>query len=187
MFSYWTYTDIFEENGPPTKPFHGGFGLFNVQSIPKPTYYAYCFLSRLGDTELLCEDENAYVCKSDKDVQVLFWNIKGTPEKTDNRKHFSQDLVSPILPDAKISLDGFEPNKEYTITRETIGYKMGDAYTAYLEMNLSELPTREETAYLIEKAKPEKMSFTAKADENGTLAFAVSQTENEADLIVISK
>ena len=54
-------------------------------------------------------------------------------------------------------------------------------------MNLSELPTREETAYLIEKAKPEKMSFTAKADENGTLAFAVSQTENEADLIVISK
>ena len=158
-----------------------------MQSIPKPTYYAYCFLSRLGDTELLCEDENAYVCKSDKDVQVLFWNIKGTPEKTDNRKHFSQNLVAPTLPDAKISLDGFEPNKEYTITRETIGYKMGDAYTAYLERNLSELPTREETAYLIEKAKPEKMSFTSKADDNGTLAFAVSQTENEADLIVISK
>ena len=64
---------------------------------------------------------------------------------------------------------------------------MGDAYTTYLEMNLSELPTREETAYLIEKAKPEKMSFTAKADENGTLDFAVSQPENEADLIVISK
>ena len=187
MFSYWTYTDIFEENGPPTKPFHGGFGLFNVQSIPKPTYYAYCFLSRLGDTELLCDDENAYVCKSDEGVQVLFWNIKGTPEKTDNRKHFSQNLVSPVLPDATVSLDGLEPNAEYTVTRETIGYKMGDAYTAYLEMKLTELPTREETAYLIEKAKPEKTSFTVKADENGTLAFAVSQTENEADLLVIEK
>lgn len=186
MFSYWTYTDIFEENGPPTKPFHGGFGLINTQSIPKPTYYAYCFLHKLGDTELLCEDKDAYVCKSEKEVQVLFWNIKCTPEKTDNRKHFSKDLKAPSLPDAKISLDGFEPNKEYTVTRETIGYRMGDAYTAYLDMKLTELPTREETAELVEKAKPEKTVFTVRADENGTLAFTVSQTENEADLLIIS-
>jgi hypothetical protein len=64
---------------------------------------------------------------------------------------------------------------------------MGDAYTAYLEMNLSELPTREETAQLIEKANPHKTSFTVKANENGTLSFAVPQTENEADLIVIER
>lgn len=24
--SYWTYTDLFEEPGPPPTPFHGGFG-----------------------------------------------------------------------------------------------------------------------------------------------------------------
>ena len=54
-------------------------------------------------------------------------------------------------------------------------------------MNLSELPTREETAQLIEKANPHKTSFTVKANENGTLSFAVPQTENEADLIVIER
>jgi beta-xylosidase len=29
--SYWTFTDIFEENGPVPSPFHGGFGLINFQ------------------------------------------------------------------------------------------------------------------------------------------------------------
>jgi xylan 1,4-beta-xylosidase len=186
MFSYWTYTDIFEENSPPTMPFHGGFGMINVQSIPKPTYYAYCFLHKLGDTEIICEDEDAYVCKSEKSVQVLFWNIKCTPEKTDNRKHFGRDLKTEVLPDATVTLEGLIPNKEYTVTRETIGYRMGDAYTAYLDMHLTELPTREETADLIEKAKPQKTVFTVTADENGMLSFPVSQTENEADLLIIA-
>jgi xylan 1,4-beta-xylosidase len=186
MFSYWTYTDIFEENSPPTIPFHGGFGMINVQSIPKPTYYAYCFLHKLGDTEIICEDEDAYVCKSEKSVQVLFWNIKCTPEKTDNRKHFGRDLKAEILPDATVTLEGLIPSKEYTVTRETIGYRMGDAYTAYLDMHLTELPTREETADLIEKAKPQKTVFTVTADENGMLSFPVSQTENEADLLIIA-
>src|SRR3954467_2997071 len=27
--SYWTYSDLFEEPGPPPTPFHGGFGLIN--------------------------------------------------------------------------------------------------------------------------------------------------------------
>ena len=31
--SYWTFTDIFEENGPAPTPFHGGFGLLNLQGI----------------------------------------------------------------------------------------------------------------------------------------------------------
>jgi hypothetical protein len=54
--SYWTFTDIFEENGPRTTPFHGGFGLLNYQSIKKPAYYAYQFLARLGETEIVNSD-----------------------------------------------------------------------------------------------------------------------------------
>ena len=36
--SYWTYTDLFEEPGPPTAAFQGGFGLLNPQGIRKPAY-----------------------------------------------------------------------------------------------------------------------------------------------------
>ncbi len=33
-----------------------------------------------------------------------------------------------------ISIDGFEPNREYSVIRKTIGSGMGDALTAYREM-----------------------------------------------------
>ena len=45
--SYWTFTDVFEETGIPPRPFHGGFGLINLQGIRKPSFFAYQFLSRL--------------------------------------------------------------------------------------------------------------------------------------------
>jgi len=74
--SYWTFTDIFEEAGPRTTPFHGGFGLMNEQDIKKPAYYAFKYLNELGTTELQCSDSSAFVCKdSQDDVQALIWNF----------------------------------------------------------------------------------------------------------------
>lgn len=51
-YSFWTFSDIFEENYMPSKPYHGGFGLMNLYGIPKPVYRVYQLLNRLGD-ELL--------------------------------------------------------------------------------------------------------------------------------------
>jgi xylan 1,4-beta-xylosidase len=74
--SYWTFTDIFEEAGPRVTPFHGGFGLLNDQDLPKPSYFAYQFLNRLGDVELACPDPAAFVCRdATGGVQALFWDF----------------------------------------------------------------------------------------------------------------
>jgi xylan 1,4-beta-xylosidase len=51
-YSYWTFSDIFEENYFPSVPFHGGFGLLNLHGIAKPAYRAFELLHALG-TELL--------------------------------------------------------------------------------------------------------------------------------------
>src|SRR5476651_1687358 len=40
-YSYWTFSDIFEENYFSSLPFHGGFGLLNIYGVPKPSYRAY--------------------------------------------------------------------------------------------------------------------------------------------------
>jgi len=48
-YSFWTFTDIFEENYFPNVPFHGGFGLLNLYGIPKPVYRAFELLHGLGD------------------------------------------------------------------------------------------------------------------------------------------
>lgn len=48
-YSFWTFSDIFEEVSFPSAPFHGGFGLLNLYDVPKPTYRAFQLLHRLGD------------------------------------------------------------------------------------------------------------------------------------------
>lgn len=51
-YSFWTFSDIFEENYLPSQPFHGGFGLLNLQGIAKPVYRAFQLLHELGDERL---------------------------------------------------------------------------------------------------------------------------------------
>jgi len=47
-FSWWTFTNIFEENYFPSLPFHGGFGLLNLHGVPKPAWRGFELLARLG-------------------------------------------------------------------------------------------------------------------------------------------
>jgi xylan 1,4-beta-xylosidase len=48
-YSFWTFTDIFEETYFPSVPFHGGFGLLSLHGIPKPVYRAFELLHGLGN------------------------------------------------------------------------------------------------------------------------------------------
>lgn len=54
-YSYWTFSDIFEENYFPSVPFHGGFGLLNLHGIRKPAYRAFELLHRLGTERLFVD------------------------------------------------------------------------------------------------------------------------------------
>ncbi len=47
-YSFWTFSDIFEENGQPSAAFHGGFGLLTHHGIPKAPYRAFQLLHELG-------------------------------------------------------------------------------------------------------------------------------------------
>jgi len=77
-YSYWTFSDIFEENYFPSVPFHGGFGLLNIHGIPKPIYRAYELLHHMG-TELLPvtgahATVDVWVVKGDSTTTVLITN-----------------------------------------------------------------------------------------------------------------
>lgn len=186
MMSYWTYTDIFEEVGPPPTPFHGGFGLMNVQSLKKPTFHVYSFLNKLGDTELFCDDGSAYACRSEKEVQVLFWNYEHPETELSNKKYFTKSLPAKKLEDARVILSGFEREKAYTVSVETLGYKMGDVYNAFLDGNFTELPTREEEKRLSKMSKPKKTVIKVTSDREGKLEFSLPQSENQVDFVRIS-
>lgn len=58
IYSFWTFSDIFEECGFSSVPFHGGFGLLNIHGIPKPSYRAFQLLSGLDGELLNTEDSD---------------------------------------------------------------------------------------------------------------------------------
>ncbi len=77
-YSFWTFTDIFEENYFPSIPFHGGFGLLNLHGIPKPVYRAFQLLHALGSERLPVagthETVDAWVVRKGRSITVLLTN-----------------------------------------------------------------------------------------------------------------
>ena len=77
-YSFWTFSDIFEENYFPSTPFHGGFGLLNLHGIPKPTYRAFELLHQLGSRQSLVdglhETVDCSVIRNDSSLTILLTN-----------------------------------------------------------------------------------------------------------------
>jgi xylan 1,4-beta-xylosidase len=78
-YSFWTFSDIFQENYFPSMPFQGGFGLLNLQGIPKPTYRAFQLLHALGTEQFLVDGlhntVDAWIIRKDKkSLTVLLTN-----------------------------------------------------------------------------------------------------------------
>lgn len=78
-YSYWTFSDIFEENYFPSVPFQGGFGLLNIHGIAKPAYRAFQLLHGLG-TEMLPvegshETVDAWFVRGDRRSTLVLTNF----------------------------------------------------------------------------------------------------------------
>jgi xylan 1,4-beta-xylosidase len=77
-YSFWTFSDIFEENYFPSVPFHGGFGLLTIHGVAKPTYRVFELLHRLGRERLLVDGlhqtVNAWVVRDSAVVQIFLVN-----------------------------------------------------------------------------------------------------------------
>lgn len=133
--SYWTFTDIFEEAGPRFTPFHGGFGLMNIEGIKKPAYFAYSFLNKLGKTELADHDTSSWACKNGKGgVQVLLWNYTYTlPDSVNDQAYYIKDLPAKAKGKVKVNLSHI-PAGKYTMEIYKVGYRVNDAYTNYVDM-----------------------------------------------------
>ena len=131
--SYWTYTDLFEEPGPPTKPFEGGFGLMNPQGIRKSAYFAYKYLHALSGNEIPVKDAQAWAATDGPAMRAVVWDFQQPEQKVSNRPFYSR--VVPAVPSAPAVLQ-FRHAKpgRYHVQVRRAGFKANDAYTAYIEM-----------------------------------------------------
>jgi len=148
--SYWTFTDIFEEAGPRTTPFHGGFGLLNYQDLPKPSYFAYRFLNRLGSVELNCHDPAAFVCRDNAGgIQALFWDftIPHPVPIVINQEYYKADHPAAGKSPVDLRLSHVPPGA-YRMLAYTVGYRANDIQAAWRDLGSPSQLTRDQVATL---------------------------------------
>jgi xylan 1,4-beta-xylosidase len=75
LMSYWSFSDVFEEQGVVKTPFYGGFGLIAERGIPKPAFNAFALLHKLGNQRLATESTTALITRRPDGTLVLaLWN-----------------------------------------------------------------------------------------------------------------
>ncbi|MGB9070658.1 MAG: hypothetical protein WCC21_18995 [Candidatus Acidiferrales bacterium] len=76
ILSYWTFSDVFEEQGVVKQPFYGGYGLIAEDGLPKPAFNAFKVLHHLGTERLANDSPSAIVTRQpDGRLAIAVWNL----------------------------------------------------------------------------------------------------------------
>ncbi len=169
-FSYWTFSDVFEELDVPRAQFHGGFGLVALNNIPKPTFHMFSFFEKMG-REILYRDESMLVTrKSDGTVSITAWNP--VMEKGDT---FDKEIA------IELSLkDG-----EYFINRKTVNEQYGNPWRVWVQMGRPRFPGKKAVDILKEAALP-LVSYTRLSSAGNKLLLEFTLSKNEVTFFEIS-
>jgi xylan 1,4-beta-xylosidase len=83
MMSYWTFSDVFEEQGVVKKPFYGGYGLVAAYDLPKPAFNAFKMFHMLGDTKISATGDDILATKrADGTLAIALWNLATVRQDT---------------------------------------------------------------------------------------------------------
>jgi len=181
--SYWAYSDLFEEAGPPPTPFHGGFGLMNREGIRKPAWFAYKYMNRLHGAEIATGDREALATTSGGSTDVVLWAWRQPAQGVSNRPFFTK--VLPATPDqpAAIHFAGLKPGS-YRVTVRRVGFKANDAHTRYLEMGSPKDLTPAQLAELhgLTRDAPER-NVTVRVGQSGQHDMTIKMRTNDVVLV----
>ena len=170
--SWWTFTDIFEEQGQLPAEFSGMWGLQTVNGVPKPSYRAFELLHRLGSDSLPCtassSDGETISCfaavttdaSGTAHAQILLSNyqVRGCGDVRTRRRGVTPRCTlvrcEPQVPQvpntnktAVVQVPGARDPATATITR--IDTTHANAYQAWLAMGSPVYPTRSQIQALL--------------------------------------
>ena len=136
-YSYWTFGDVFEEQGVPDSLFHGGFGMVAAGNIPKPTFWTFCFYKKLKEFGRDCvyRDEKAVIVKNGNGYAGILWNIDG--------EDFTKEMILPVTGEG-----------EYTLVTKTVDETTCNPLKLWHDMGEPAYPTAEETELIRSAANP---------------------------------
>ncbi|SDT08147.1 GH39 family glycosyl hydrolase [Actinoplanes derwentensis] len=174
-FAYWTFSDMFEEEGVPTALFHGGFGLLTHRQIKKPTYHLYAFMARMGDQILTRGTDHLVTVDDTGRVTILAWSPVDHTGTASPGHHPLQLSVPVSAPGASSAF----------VLRSTVDEERGNAWTAWCEMGRPRSPRPRELEVLREAAEPAR-SHRSLPLVDGRVTLDVTLSRHEVTLLEIT-
>jgi len=149
MMSYWTFSDVFEEQGVVKQPFYGGFGLIAAGGIPKPAYNDFKLLHRLGDERILVDSNSVLVTRrKDGSLVVAVWNIVSPDTASTDRASHDQTGSAATV---HLRFEHLPGKRRAYISR--VDRDHGDVHPAYEKMGQPRYPTQEQVKALRQAAQ----------------------------------
>ncbi len=167
MMSFWTFSDVFEENGPKREPFDGGFGLIALGGIKKPSYSAFALLHELGQERILQDSSNVLVTRRrDGSLAIAAWNLVDPDTKGPERS-------------VEFEIRGVPPDSRVRVSRADSEH--GNTLAAYKSMGSPRYPTEAQVRELnrvaearsVQDLRLSKGSISLKLPVNGVVLMEV--------------
>ena len=160
ILAYWSFSDVFEEQGVVKRPFYGGYGLMAAGNIPKASYNAFALLHRLGTARMEVNSDSVLATRrEDGTLAVAMWNY-APPGKFGPARKFTLSL------------------KHLGDLRQAVIYRVdpehGSALAAWEAIGKPDFPTREQQELLREAGRlPAPEIRTVPAGDPATLAVTI--------------
>jgi xylan 1,4-beta-xylosidase len=169
MMSFWTFSDVFEENGPGREPFDGSFGLIALGGIKKPSYSAFALLHKLGEERIEQNSPEVLVTRQRSGLlAIAAWNL-ADPDKKGNQRS------------VEFEIHGVSPSSRVILSR--LDSEHGNTLAAYKSMGSPRYPTQKQVRELnrvtetnsVQNLRLSKGSIKLELPVNGILLLEVPQ------------
>lgn len=159
-YSYWTFGDVFEEQGVPFTPFHGGFGLVADGCIRKPTFWTFAFYKELKTVAEKCvfRDDSLVVVKTAGGYAGIAWNLKKSAAER------------------RLVFDEFS-REGYVVVTKTVDEETCNPLKLWHDLGEHAYPSQAELKLLRSADKPQVKSFRPE-NCDGTVAIELRVNAN---------
>jgi beta-xylosidase/AraC-like DNA-binding protein len=190
ILAYWTASDISAEYNDSSSILFGGPGLISRHGIRKPSFFAYHFLSQLGDTLLDKGEGYIVTVKSKNSYTAIVFNYKYINNQSRLRNDY-QDLSrdpSEFLENKdkltiRLRINNIEPGK-YKIRHHILNNHWGSVYDAWKSMSATEELSDSEASWLERACVPALRIDFLEGKEN--IAMECELEPNEVRLLEVS-
>jgi len=186
--SYWTYTDLFEEPGPPRESMHGGFGLLNREGIRKPSFFAYKYLHALQGNAIATTDKQAMLAAKSGDLAAVLWDFEQPEQKLSNRSFYTRLVPSHATAPVQLRVAHLVPNAEYRLLVLRTGYRKNDPLSEYIDLGMPKDLTPAQLARMNELTQdlPETEKLL-KSSSDGMVECTIQMNSNDIALATLTR